>query len=469
LVRKGGQGVRLGKYQNSTINRIPEHKVDRRIVSEREIASFWKWHSPELTGLKTEEDGSPVTVIFPGTLNDDHGADFRDAVLATRQGLLIGDVELHIDSGGWWAHRHDRDPAYNRVVLHVVARSGSRPACLQNGRTVPTLSLGEYLDSGHTRSGPLFPDVSSRLPCFHQRGEHPAAGTILDEAGDARFQERIKGFRTRLSCSTPEDVLYGSVMEALGYHRNRESMRRLADAVAVSELRRVIATSIPDNEYRVACLGVLLGTAGLLPSQRELRHGGSGTDELVSLLENAWYHYGGRALCTERDWHFSRVRPGNYPVRRIAAAGYLLHRFRPEGLVRSIFHIVEQAGCRGPGYLIKELTVPAVGYWRDYLDFGRPSASPGPALCGSGRAADLAVNAVLPFAAAYHPGNIGKTARDLYRTFPGLPDNAVLANMKRLLGITDSRIITARRQQGLLRVHHTWCSSGDCRECPFGR
>ena len=66
------------------------------------------------------EEGERLKIIYPGRVNDDHGADFRDAVIATSQGLIKGDIEVHVSSSDWQAHQHHRDPVYNRVVLHVV-------------------------------------------------------------------------------------------------------------------------------------------------------------------------------------------------------------------------------------------------------------------------------------------------------------------------------------------------------------
>ena len=68
----------------------------------------------------TTAGGEPIRIIYPGRKNDGRGADFRDAVIATSQGVIKGDIEVHVKSSDWQAHRHHQDPAYNRVILHVV-------------------------------------------------------------------------------------------------------------------------------------------------------------------------------------------------------------------------------------------------------------------------------------------------------------------------------------------------------------
>ncbi|MFC1977371.1 DUF2851 family protein [Chloroflexota bacterium] len=88
-------------------------------LGEKEIASIWQHQLLEQKRLVTE-GGEPIEIVYPGRLNDDQGADFRDAVIATSRGLMKGDVEVHVKSSGWRAHRHHRDVVYNRVILHVV-------------------------------------------------------------------------------------------------------------------------------------------------------------------------------------------------------------------------------------------------------------------------------------------------------------------------------------------------------------
>ena len=88
-------------------------------VSERQIIKIWQHQLLDGTKLTTE-GGEPIKIIYPGRINDDRGADFRDAVIATSGELIKGDIEVHVKSSGWRAHRHHQDSAYNQVILHVV-------------------------------------------------------------------------------------------------------------------------------------------------------------------------------------------------------------------------------------------------------------------------------------------------------------------------------------------------------------
>ena len=98
------------------------------------IVKIWQ-HLLSIGTELTTERGKPLKIIYPGRINDDRGADFRDAVLATNRGLIKGDIEVHVKSSDWQAHRHHQDPAYNRVILHVVMWHNTKTATnLQNGK-----------------------------------------------------------------------------------------------------------------------------------------------------------------------------------------------------------------------------------------------------------------------------------------------------------------------------------------------
>ena len=82
-----------------------------KAIPERWVVAIWQNQMPARTDLVTEE-GEPIKIIYPGRLNDDRGADLLDAVITTSQGLIKGDIEVHVKSSSWWAHRHHLDPIY---------------------------------------------------------------------------------------------------------------------------------------------------------------------------------------------------------------------------------------------------------------------------------------------------------------------------------------------------------------------
>ncbi len=88
-------------------------------LPESQVIKMWQQLLLNRSELTTE-GGEPIRIIYPGRSNDDQGADFRDAVIATKRGVIKGDIEVHVKSSDWRAHRHHQSPAYNWVILHVV-------------------------------------------------------------------------------------------------------------------------------------------------------------------------------------------------------------------------------------------------------------------------------------------------------------------------------------------------------------
>lgn len=445
---------------------------------ESQVVKIWRDRLPGRTDLVTEDD-EPVRIVYPGRLNGDRGADYRDAVIATGRGLVRGDVEIHVKSSGWWAHRHHQDPVYNRVILHVVFwHDVARAVILQNGKKVPTLALHRFVgDSAGGSVDTVYPSAIYPMPCRNaiRRWDTSFMGGILDTAGEQRFLSRIADFQTELARTEASQSLYQGIMGALGYSKNKHQMVELAGRLPLHRLEAAALEETPDDECLARYQARLVGMAGLLPSQRAgPYHAVNLAEDWVARLEKIWVTCRETAAMSEDDWHFFKVRPGNLPTRRIAAMGYLLLRYRGEGMLAGLIDRLGEAAIEA-GYreMERALLVTADGYWGRYLDFGLPGERGLPALLGRGRAADIVVNVLLPFAAAWGRANerpeLAGKASEIYRHYPVLAENTLERHMVNQLGIGRYLVSTARRQQGLLHIYKTLCSQGKCHECPIGR
>ena len=187
-------------------------------IPESLLARLWKERASREKSLRAG-DGRRFRVIYPGRVGATAGPDFRDAVLEEEGvGLVRGDVEVHVRQRDWDIHGHSKDPRYNGVVLHVVAGMDTSSTTLHSGGRVPVLSLEPLLLRGQPslKEGP---DLWLLLKAHGYAPPRNAAelGNLLDSAGDSRFLERSDSFLTFLKEDDPEQVLYASVMEALGY------------------------------------------------------------------------------------------------------------------------------------------------------------------------------------------------------------------------------------------------------------
>lgn len=424
----------------------------------------WQNLSAIQAELVTEE-GEPVSVVYPGRINEDEGPDLLDAVIATRRGLLIGAVEVHVRSSGWWTHHHQHDPRYNQVILHAVFwHDSGMTACLANGNHVPTLALHKYT----LENVPLVGDNKERASACRITGASRETMTAsLDAAGDERFINKARGFSEELARYDASQVLYTGIMGALGYSRNKIPFQELSRRLPLQTLEAAGGVDSPDSDYLLRVQALLLGTAGLLPSQRGAISR-AGEDLWIDDLERAWAAFPPVETMSANDWHMFKVRPDNFPTRRIAAVSRLLRQYRKQGILAAGVNYVGETAPENPSRLERMFTVVADGYWADHYDFAWDSSCAGAMLIGRGRAADIVVNILLPFVYAWgnHVSQKGLAVKalELYRGYPRLESNTVEKHMSQKLGLSKP-VNTARRQQGLLHIYQTGCLAGKCDEC----
>jgi hypothetical protein len=284
-----------------------------------------------------------------------------------------------------------------------------------------------------------------------------------------RFQTQHSALRA-LSAG---QALFRGMMRALGYAKNTKPFEDLADRMPLSFIESQQGLSLKQ--------ALLLGTAGLLPSQRMANKSikrpilGLTLEIEVRELEQIWQSARTQIKSMrESDWSLAHTYPNNSPVRRIVAQAYLLERYCEERLLPGIVQLVKQAPLSN-GHLILEngLTVTGDGYWRNHFDFHVRSRTTMPALLGTSKAGEIVVNAVLPFvfwwAKMANDPKLAKKAMELYAGYPKLAENEVTRHMAKQLCIVGHSNLTACQQQGLIHIFRTYCREGRCSECPLAK
>ena len=351
------------------------------------------------------------------------------------QGLVQGDVEIHLRQQDWRAHGHHRDPNYNGVALHIALQPGGAPARTRGGATPPVVNPGSLLDetTGPDETGAKDDDVAAdetrarlwrmlALRGYRRPGSREQMAALLNRAGDERFLSHSRRFQTLLAAQSAGQTLWEAICEGLGYRHNRHPFLRLAAAAPIDDLM-AIASRQPAERRAEALTAHLLRLSGL------------GED--------------GPAALDRREWRLFRVRPSNHPRRRIAGAAVLAARYADAGLVAGL----ERASAAGkPARLAEALTVK--------------SDDDGPAPVGAGRAKDIAVNAALPFEHARRTmdGDAAGAAAmlELYRRCGPLVDNEITRELAATLQepawgrVADN----ARRQQGLIHLQRLLAGAG---------
>ena len=435
---------------------------------ERLLQSIWQ-HQRLLREQLTTLDDQPVHILHPGFLSVEGGPDFRGAIVQIGDGpSRAGDIEVDLRSSGWHAHGHDRNPAFQNVILHVIWES-ERPAA----GAPPTLLLRHALDAplgelslwlGGEAAQTLPEDL--RGQCCAPLRAVPQAQLLdlLQQAAHVRLQSKAAQFQARARRVGWEQSLWEGLFRALGYKHNVWPMQRLA------ELRPRWQT--PQTQP-LALQARLFGISGLLPV--ELTRSQAATDHYVRRVWDQWWR--------ERDefsdcilprtlWRLHGSRPANHPQRRLALAS----RWSVAG---DLAAKLEQWCARDvpdsalAGSLLETLQVEPDDYWSWHCTFRSPRLKKAQPLLGATRVTDLAVNVVLPWlwirAVEGKNAEMQRAIEHRYFAWPPAEDNSVLRLARqRLLGVSSRRALPgAAAQQGLIQMVRDFCdhSNAICDHC----
>ena len=467
---------------------------DAAAPPEKLLQAVWQ-HQRLLRDLLTTLDGRIVRVIHPGFKNREAGPDFRSAVIQFGdEPPRPGDVEIDLQSAGWHAHGHDRNPNFTNVILHVVwKRPLGVPASAGPVRLkaeLPTLSLCSLLDAPLRELDLwLSGEPAEALPeIFRGRCSAPLreltpgklAG-LLNQAAQVRLQCKAAWFQARARESGWEQALWEGLLRALGYKQNVWPLQRLAEL----RLRLAPEKKLSPLEWQAR----LLGVGGLLPA--ELTRTQASTDDYLKCIWNLWWRERdgfGDCILPRAAWKFNGLRPTNHPQRRLAlAAHWLAAANLPAKLERWCTADVGEGRHAGDSYnsgpaarrssqgLLKILQVERDAFWSWHWTLRSARLSKPQPLLGTARVTDLAVNVVLPW--LWSRANEGKNEslqreiERLYFAWPAAEDNSLLKLARqRLLGGEGRKVFTtASAQQGLLQIVRDFCdqSDGACAGCEF--
>jgi len=437
---------------------------------ERLLQAVWQHQRLLRDELKTF-DGQQLKVLHPGFKNHEAGPDFRGAVIQfDSQPPCEGDIEVDLRSDNWRAHRHESNPDYQRVVLHVVWEAARAERV-----HVPTLALRDVLDApvrelnwwlGQAAGATAPQDVLGR--CNRALRELPPdkLADLLHQSAQVRLEGKAAQLQARARQAGWEQSLWEGLFRALGYKQNVWPMQRLA------ELRpRWQSPHFSPDEIQAR----LLGVGGLLPA--ELTRNQSCADRHLRRIWDRWWRDReefGDCILPRSLWRFHGLRPANHPQRRLALAGHWLAAGHlPAKLEKWIS--VEKPAQGVEESLLEILQVDADDFWSWHWTLrSRQLAEPQP-LLGASRVADLAVNVILPWlwvrAVEGRNATLRERVERRYFGWPAAQDNARLrlARQRLLSGAARGVWSGAAAQQGWLQIMRDFCdhSNALCVNCQF--
>jgi len=418
-------------------------------MQESLLHHLWGLQYFDKTDLRTTQ-GELVNLFDPGVLNSDAGPDFSNARLSIGPIHWVGNVEIHVHSSGWLDHRHDVDPAYDSVILHVVWQEDK---CIvrSDGTPIPTLELRGRVNEQLILDYRQLISSSFSIPCkktFPQLDEVLKVAMVT-KALVHRLERKSEEVQSilKLNGNSWEETTYQLLARAYGLKINNDPFFQLA---------RTIPQRIIQKLHQLVQIEALMfGQAGFLEAPK-------GDDYYLSLRREynllAHKHSLRNGRMSKSQWRFLRLRPPNFPTLRLAQFSALI--FNRKALFSAILEL------QTINDLINFFSVSTSEYWHDHYQFSKIAANRGHEL-GRGSIDVIIINAVVPLLAAYAQRMDDQKFMDrallLLEQLPA-EENRITQRWADL-GLPARNSFDA---QGQIELFNTFCQRKRCLQCTIG-
>lgn len=411
---------------------------------------IWQFQYFSIHNLSTSE-GERIHIYHQGFRNQHAGPDFSNARIRIGEIEWIGNVEIHINSSGWLDHKHDKDPAYENVILHVVWKE-DKPIGRIDQSKVPTLELHQRVDlSLMDRYNRLMLNPET-IPCSASVSKINSITRIsmMEKALLSRLESKSGQIYKILESNNNdwEETCYQLLCKNFGFKVNGDAFYNLALTLPYKFIMKHA-----DNQLQIEAL--IFGQAGLLDEDHE--------DTYLKLLQREYKLLSNKFGIREKKLNkvqlrFLRLRPANFPTIRLAQLACLL--FREQNIFSKFINIESYKD------LFKLLKTTQSEYWLHHYLFNRYIEDKIPGL-GKMSIDNIIINTVVPLMVAYGRSRdeqhvVDKAVMILQRTES---ENNIVIKGWRSLGF---RSTSAFDSQGLLEMHNNYCLRRKCLDCTIG-
>ncbi|WNH11549.1 DUF2851 family protein [Thalassobellus suaedae] len=409
---------------------------------------IWK-HKKFLTAnLKTETEES-VFITSVGQHNLNAGPDFFNAQLKIGNQVWAGNVEIHVKSSDWFLHNHEKDEAYDNVILHVVWEHDTE-VFRKDNTVISTLVLKNILESSILYNyKSLFRKQNKWINCENDFASIDSfiLNNWMERLYFERLQRKAETIEVLLKDSKNdwEAVLFKMLTKNFGLKVNGESFFSIAQSIDFSIIRKT-------QSKQETLEALLFGQAGLL--EQDFQNG-----YYLNLVKE--YRFLKQKFILENKQvlplYFFRLRPLNFPTIRLSQLASLYNTHQ------NLFSkIIETSDLDDFYDLFKVLTSV---FWETHYTFQKESKASKKILSKS--FIDLLlINTILPikFCYAKHKGeevdtNIIKIASAITSE-----KNSIIDAFNNLKKISKSSL----ESQALIQLKTEYCNKNKCLKCAIG-
>ena len=389
--------------------------------------------------------GKEVEILNVGLQNRDAGPDFFNAKVRIGDVVQAGNVEIHQKASDWFRHGHEKDTAYDNVILSVVADADMEVRDSKD-REIDAITLrydvrlwDEYI---FMQGVPVEPRCYRNL----RRVDPVRMDMLFTGYAIERLERKCGDIKMMLDETRNdwEDCFYRMLVRYWSGNVNAEAFAQLARDLSY---KKVIRCS--DNLFRVEAL--LLGYSGLLTGVEQ-------EDDYTIALREEYEYQAAKFHLTAMErarWKYMRIRPTSFPTVRLALLASLMMRFNfLLSAVLEAEHLPE---------VYKLLDVQASDYWDTRYKPGVPATRQVKRL-GNSMKTVIVINAIIPFLFIY--GRERKEERYCDKAIQWLEELEAERNH-----VTEAwtkqgvELKSALQSQALLQIKREYCDAHRCLHC----
>lgn len=382
----------------------------------REVELYSIWAYQNLNHDLHTTTGEVVRVLYPGNLNSDRGADFKDASLKIGNKEYHGDVEIHIKKRDWLNHKHQNDPEYNKVILHLIWENDNSNVLTNSHKTIPTLLLSEF----YLPEKDIYQKIAYDCHFFSGLDKNQVNYVLLN-CGMQRMSDKAKFIRQLSYIETYEEILYKAIARAIGSPNNKLGMKLVTSKIKKRELLNLTESEI------ARYIDKILAEVGLT----ENNHNSS-------------------------LWQKFRIRPASQPKKRVREYLFLRWSLRKENFAIMIWD------CFNSSSSIK-----------DFINKITKIFNPNPAqkVFGKEIIKIIIYNSLLAFLYSLvvdlkHKKDLAKINQYI-KEFPEIANNRVINSFMNKISSYQIRNLENKEvyYQGLYYLMNNYCRRHDCKSC----
>ena len=419
------------------------------LVTENLMQFIWKLRLFRTNGLSSA-DGESLVVVHVGQYNTDSGPDFLMSHIRCEGSDWFGHVEMHIRSSDWDRHCHQQDDAYNNVILHVVWKN-DRVIYRGDGTAIPTVVLSEYVDQLLLERYSNMMSTKSWIPCGFQLGsiDDLKKSMWLNTLSIERLEMKVQQIMVILKQFDAdwEKTFWVWMCRCMGLKVNADTFQELGEKLPLSILQKYRS-----NLFKIEAL--FFGISGLLKQQKDSKYVKQLADEFkyqkhIHDLESV-----------SGIWKKLRMRPYNFPERRIAQLAVL---FCKNELGVSKILAVDNLAAARKLFKIDSLS----DYWVSHFSFGTKAGEKKSVRLGKDAVDILVINVIVVFLFSYGKYFGIETyvdkALELLEEIPA-EKNVVV----RQFAQCEWHVQSALQSQGILQLKRFYCDRKRCLYCRIG-